>query len=309
MVRAFLSHVFKYLLSSGNGDILGHDLMQPHIMLKNLARSEPLDDCVTSNKDSGLHPTKKAISPPDDFISYVDSLLDNSRRNSSLGLLSPTEPITPGSRLAAIDDDMPMKDLIDFAVARGSMSASKRSVNRFQIRRAGRQVAVIGLARPVYRLGESVYAVVDFRDADIPCYSLNITLETSELVDASLALRSSSSIHRATCRIYASSSEDTLFAQKVVFNATIPTNVAPEFLTSGIQHQWRLRFEFITGVDDEDNTQGEDLLEEVMSDEKGKMFAAFQSLTCESFDVTVPLRVYGAVVSSDDEDNAHEYPV
>ncbi|MCJ1472215.1 hypothetical protein MMC13_000862 [Lambiella insularis] len=295
---------------NGNGDILGHDLMQPHIMLKNIARSEPLEhDVGTIKKESKLYPAKEANPSPDDFISYVESLLDNSRRNSSLGLLSPTEPITPGSRLAVVNDDMSMRDLIDFAILRGNMPASKRSVNRFQIQRAGQQVAVIGLARPVYRLGESIFAIIDFQDARIPCYTLNVSLETSEIIDPSLALRSSSSIHRATRRVYASSTEDITFAQKAVFTAMIPTNVAPEFLTSGIQFQWRLHFEFVTGRYDEEIFQDEELLEEVMNDDKGRTLAAVQTLPCETFDVDVPIRVYGAVTASDDDDSAHEYPI
>ena len=284
--------------------------MQPHIILNNTAYSEPIEiDMNRTNTTAGARSLKKTDSSPEDFLSYVESLLDNTRRNSSLGLLSPTEATTPGSHLGGREEDVSTKELIDLALVRGNAPAAKRSANRFQIQRGGQQVGVILLARPAYRLGEVVSAVVDFRGADIPCYSLNISLETSELVDPSIALRSSSSIHRATRRIHASSSEDTLFAERIVFGAMIPTNVAPEFLTTGIQLQWRLRFEFITGTHHEEDPQLAELLEEVGNDERGRTFVAIQRLSCESFDVAVPIRVYGTAVSSSEHNDVHEYPI
>ena len=298
------------LLSLGNGDILGHDLMQPYIILKNTAYSEPVEgDQGHTNSGILARPPRKIGSSPDDFLSYVESLLDNTRRNSSLGLLSPTEATTPGFQLGARDEDASMKELIDFTLVRGNAPAGKRSVNRFQIQRGGQRVGAILLARPMYRLGEVVSAVVDFRSAEIPCYSLKVSLETSEIIDPSVALRSSSSIDRATCRIHASWSEETMFAEKAVFSAMIPSNVAPEFLTSGIQFQWRLRFEFVTSTHNEESSQNTELLEEVGNDERGRTFAAVQRLSCETFDVTVPIRVYGTAVSSGEQNDVHDYPI
>lgn len=310
MVWFLLSATITCSLYIGNGDILGHDLMQPHIILKNTARSDPIEgDMDHTNSGSGGRSLNKTESSPEEFLSYVESLLDKTRRNSSLGLLSPTEATTPGFQLTGRDEDVSIKELIDFALVRGSAPAAKRSANRFQIQRGGQQVGVILLARPAYRLGEAVSAVVDFRGAEIPCYTLNVSLETSEVVDPSIALRSSSSIHRATCRIHASWSEDTLFAEKAVFSAMIPTNVAPEFLTTGIQLQWRVRFEFVTSVHNEEHPENAELLEEIGNDERGRTFAAVQRLSCETFDVAVPIRVYGTVVSSGEHNDLHEYPI
>ncbi|MCJ1284395.1 hypothetical protein MMC26_003726 [Xylographa opegraphella] len=295
---------------NGNGDILGHDLMQPHIILKNTAYSEPIEnDIDRTNGAVEARSLKRSDSSPEDFLSYVESLLDNTRRNSSLGLLSPTEATTPGFQLGGRDEDISTKELIDLALVRGNAPAAKRSANRFQIQRGGQQVGVILLARPAYRLGEAVSAVVDFRGADVQSYSVNISLETSEVIDPSIALRSSSSIHRATRRIHASSSEDTLFAEQVIFSAMIPINVAPEFLTTGIQLQWRLRFEFVTSAHKEEEPQSTELLEEVGNDERGITFSAIQRLSCESFDVAVPIRVYGTVVSTSEHHDVHDYPI
>ena len=40
----------------------------------------------------------------------------------------------------------------------------------FEIARNGRRVASLSLARPAYKLGEAIIAVIDFSGAQIPCY-------------------------------------------------------------------------------------------------------------------------------------------
>ena len=236
-------------------------------------------------------------------------MLSKPRQNSSLGLLSPTEVPTPGSKQFGPNENVSMKEIIDFAILRGNaLNASKRSANKFQIQRGGEQVAVIVLGRPAYRLGETVSAVVEFREASLACYSVNFSLETSEVVDPSIALRSSSSIHRATRRVHATSSENTLFTQRAVFNAVIPISFAPEFITSGVELQWQLRFEFLTGTTLGDGTMSEELLAEATNDDRGRVLIATQRLSCESFDVSVPIRVYGAVTACEDR-GTNDYPI
>lgn len=193
-----------------------------------------------------------------------------------------------------------MKDAIDTAILRSNLTgAANQSANRFEIARSGKRVAVIMLARPSYRLGETMSAVIDFSDAHIPCYSVHVSLETSEKVDPAIALRSNASIYRVTKKVHASFSENALFARKLAFSPTIPPNATPEFITSGVSLEWKLRVEFITprlvhGHDD-DVVVWDDLLENVSRDDRGVILAAVQRLPAESFEVQVPIRVYGAV--------------
>ena len=282
----------------------------PHILLKNVACSESLDDTDKfSNVPRKVEVNKNADLSLDGVLSYVETLLSKPRQNSSLGLLSPTEIPTPGSKQFGPDENISMKEAIDFAILRGTtLTASKRSANKFQIQRGGEQVAVVILARPAYRLGETVLAVVDFREASLACYSVKFSLETSELVDPSIALRSSSSVHRATRRVHATSSENTLFTQRAVFSAVIPISSAPEFITSGVELQWQLRFEFLTGTTLDVSTMPEELLAEATSDDRGRVLVATERLSCESFDVSVPVRVYGAVTACEDR-GTNEYPI
>lgn len=284
---------------NSRGEILGHDLMSPYIILRDQAKTSSVDANSTNGSPLKKPSTKTGQDTADftDFLEYVDNLLDRPRQNSSMGLLSPTETL-PG-RSSLPDDPHTMKEAIDLAIMRSNLTgATNQSANRFEIARSGRRVAVIMLARPAYRLGETISAVIDFTNADIPCYSMHVSLETSEKVDAAIALRSNASIYRVTRKVHASFSENALFAQRLSFSPTIPPTATPEFITSGVSLEWKIRVEFITPrLTHEDGEQAywDDLLEEVEKGDRGIILAASERLPSESFEVQVPVRVYGAV--------------
>jgi hypothetical protein len=285
--------------------------MSPHIILSNIAsissvESSPSVDKLT--KDGP--PSDKASSSSIEFLSYVESLLDKPHQN--LSLLSPTEPESR-SRTPMADESSTVKESVDLAIFRSNIATSSaRGANRFEITRSGDRVAVIMLARPAYRLGETIPVAIDFADSDISCYSLHATLESSEIIDPAIALRSKTSIYRATRRIHASLFDSTICAKKVLFNPMIPVNSTPEFITSGITLEWRLRFEFVTSRfgDAEDLDEDvNDLMEEVARDERGSVKAAVQGLPCENFEVSVPVRVYGNTSGFDEKSEAGDFPI
>ncbi|OSS50472.1 hypothetical protein B5807_05100 [Epicoccum nigrum] len=305
---------------NGRGDILGHDLMSPYIILRDQARTGSID--ASAGSSLALAARKAASSgkanqdPFAEFLTYIDNLLERPRQNSSMGLLSPTDTIPGRSSIAEEHHPQTMKESIDMAILRSNLTgAANQSANRFEIARSGRRVAVIMLARPAYRLGETMSAVIDFTDSHIPCYSIHISLETSEKVDPAIALRSNASIYRVTKKAHASFSENALFARKLAFSPTIPPNATPEFITSGVSLEWKLRIEFITPrVTHDDEESGEqqafdDLLEEISSDDRGIILAAAQRLPAESFEVQVPIRVYGAVAGAPEAPDEEGLPV
>lgn len=288
--------------------------MSPYVLLRDQARTAAIDP-ISSPKPS---PTKKGGAPKklqedtySDFLEYVGKLLDRPRDDSNIGLLSPTDTL-PG-RSSFAEEPQTMKETIDTAILRSNLTgAANQSANRFEIARSGRRVAVIMLARPSYRLGETMTAVVDFTDSHIPCYSIHLSLETSEKVDPAIALRSNASIYRVTKKVHASFSENALFAQKLAFSPTIPPNATPEFITSGVSLEWKLRIEFITPRlmhENGDEATWDDLLEEISTNERGTILAAAQRLPAESFEVQVPIRVYGAVSGAPEVPDEQGYPV
>ncbi|KAI1097701.1 Rgp1-domain-containing protein [Jackrogersella minutella] len=288
---------------NSHGEILGHDLLSPYIILRDLAKVQALDKSATPNPLR-----RRKLDQPEStyngFLSYVEELLDRPHRG--LGLLSPTATAPQSRRTSAFEDSSSAKDAIDLAILRSNLSSeSGQSSNRFEIARNGRRVGVVMLARPAYKLGESVSMAIDFTGAEIPCYAIHAALETAERVEPTLALRSEASVHRVTRKVYCSSSEATLFARRVVFHPTIPIGATPEFVTSGLSLEWKIRIEFVVPssasegpdiADSDPEAQSHPLLEEISRDEKGGLvLVAAENLDCESFEVAVPLRVYGAV--------------
>ncbi|RFU73181.1 hypothetical protein TARUN_9078 [Trichoderma arundinaceum] len=291
---------FRVLGSVNNyGEILGHDLMNPYILL----RDEALVKMV--GKQQKNHRAREApggAAAMGDFLSYVDTLVNRPGDKSGGSLLSPTA--TPDLRRTpspSFDDATSAKEAIRLAIMKSNLTGEgQQSANRFEIARNGQRVGVVMLTRPAYRLGEVVTMVIDFTDADIPCYAVHATLETSEKIDSTLALRSESSIHRVTRKVYVASSESTLFTRRVVFTPTIPISATPEFVTSGISFEWKIRVEFVVPSHGHEALRGQQtpypLLEQISRDDKGGLvLVAVENLACESFDVPVPLRVYGAV--------------
>lgn len=306
-----------------HGEILGHDLMSPYIMLRDQAQVRTSD----KKSRSSVSETKNGkyadpTSTMNGFLSYVDELVNNPRNGSGAGLLSPSA--TQSSRRpSAFEEAVTAKEAIDMAIMRSNVTAEgQQSSNRFEIARNGRRVGVVMLARPAYRLGESITMAVDFSGAEIPCYAVHAALETAERVDPSLALRSEASIHRASRKVHVFSSEATLYSRRIVFNPTIPITATPEFMTSGISLEWKIRLEFVVPSQDEPRPEEERdddderehsqerrlieprqpqsgphlLLEEISRDDRGGLvLVAAENLACESFEVAVPLRVYGAV--------------
>ncbi|KAK3345049.1 Rgp1-domain-containing protein [Neurospora tetraspora] len=269
---------------NSHGEILGHDLMAPYIILRDQARVQTVDNTNTAstttffnhNHQQQAQQTRqkllgdKPAANEDSFLSYVDELL--SSRSLQLqngarapGLLSPTASAPPSRRPSNYSlnsttsshfnpfgpqTHMPVltaKEAIDLAILRSNIAShdSNQSTNRFEIARNGRRVAVVMLARPAYRLGEQITMAIDFEGAEIPCYAVHVALETAERVDSSLALRSEASVHRVTRKVLVSSSEATMFAKRVVFTPTIPVTATPEFVTSGVSLEWKVRVEFV----------------------------------------------------------------
>ena len=170
---------------------------------------------------------------------------------------------------------------------------ARQDGTRFDIHRSRRRIAAVVLTRSTYRLGDVVLAAVDFRGAQIPCYSLHASLESIEEVDESVALRSPASVARATRKIQASEVETTVCARRVLLQFELPASATPSFETSGVRLKWYMRFEFTTRHQSHDHVDAP-LLEKAAADERGDIVAAAQELIADAFEVTIPIQVRGA---------------
>ena len=294
-----------------DGEIFGHDLMQPYVILKDTAQSEAVDSTLSLPERAPKAPGKNTEGSTKDFLTYVDSLLNKRRRRQSS-----SATIEPPRYLLTMNGSSMAKQAIDRAILLSKQSSSShQSSSRFDIARNGKRIATIVLDRTLYRLGESVTASVDFSKPQMPCYSLRCSLESTENVNPALALRSAASITRLSRRVYCLQSENTLFAERIVFSPSIPTTASPTLLTSGVNLDWAIRFEFVTtlvteSVDDDEQSEDKELLESVTKDERGTILAAVETLQCETFEVSIPITVYGdRIVAGTDAEETVGLPI
>lgn len=281
-----------------DGEVFGHDLMQPYVILRDAAQVEVLDGTSQDNEEVVVQTDVVAESSATDFIAYVDTLLDmNRRRQSSSGTLNPS------ASLGKSTDSSKARNAISRAIVSSNQVSTDgdRAPNRFEIARNGKHVAVVTMNRASHRLGETITAIIDFSGAHLSCFSVHASLETTEKINPALAMRSATSISRVTRRTYASHSETALFAQRIIFCPFIPVSATPSLMTSGVNLNWTLRIEFATVTQtshhDSEHVERPSLLEEIVRDERGVIEAAAESARCETFEVALPITVYGDVVT------------
>lgn len=160
--------ISSYPLDDGSMDT--HDLRSPIVLLRDEAKTICLDEQgpvpspAPRPRMIGREPTA------DDFLSYVNDLLEPKEDTTHLAILSPT--IGNSKRLSMYDELPPnSRDAIEMAILRGPTGANFRQNNSmFEIARNGSSVATVTFARPAYKLGETITAVIDFSNAIIPCY-------------------------------------------------------------------------------------------------------------------------------------------
>lgn len=160
--------------------------MSPIVLLRDEAETTCLNEQAVSAAATALPPPpmtpgapKKQESSLSDFLNYVDCLLSPQELGvitEHRGLLSPS--FRPQSKRLSVYEDAPTtsKDAVEMAL-QGTSGSGQHHV--FEIARNGHKVASVTLARPAYKLGESITALIDFSAAEIPCYHVSIYLLAS----------------------------------------------------------------------------------------------------------------------------------
>jgi len=152
-----------------------HDLLHPVILLRDEAKVV----CVDENSAQTPPPQQAAKtmgsqeSSLSDFMGYVDTLMGP---KAGMHLASPSslrKPL-PTPMRGSMADEMSSRENIEMAMLRGGGGGGFISPDArcavFEIARNGYRVATLTLARPAYKLGDTITVVIDFAGAMIPCY-------------------------------------------------------------------------------------------------------------------------------------------
>lgn len=168
-----------------NGAFRTHDLLNPIILLRDQAKVNCVDDNPAQTPPPQPTPASKPASNQEsslsDFLSYVDTLI-SPRSGAGMHLSSPStfrRPLPTPMRTSITGEEMSSRDNIEMAMLRGGggggfMSPEARC-SVYEIARNGHKVASLTLARPAYKLGDTITAVIDFAGAAIPCFHVCFT--------------------------------------------------------------------------------------------------------------------------------------
>ncbi|ORY80912.1 reduced growth phenotype protein 1, partial [Protomyces lactucae-debilis] len=103
---------------------------------------------------------------------------------------------------------------------------------KFDIARAGRTVGVITLPGILFSAGQTIMGKIDLRDAQLNCFGFELSLELSETIPESLAVKTPEQTLLSTRRVLSSQVETTAFAKEAIIELPIPALASPSFQTT-----------------------------------------------------------------------------
>lgn len=153
-------------------------------------------------------------------------------------------------------------------------------------------------------------------------------LESHEVVESSIALRSPQYLTRVSRKCHSEFHSFCLNNRRLAFSLPIPTTASPEFQTTGgknisfififyfitlllihfsffllVKLQYYLKLEFITSNQPKNNNDTESLSPKsylsINIDERHKFFQSQQDVQVSTFDCQIPIKIYGSPNGSD----------
>lgn len=152
-------------------------------------------------------------------------------------------------------------------------------------------MAQVVLIKSNYKLGESVIGVIHFDNNILPVYRMSVTLESQEVIEPSIAYKSSAASAKLTKKQYGGHHESVVNTMRTSFNLTIPPSASPEFTTTGVSLQWGVHFEFAisqAGI----SRMREQTMVVLSQDDRLANYHAVPSLQAETFECKIGIKVY-----------------
>ncbi|KAJ8902897.1 hypothetical protein NDN08_006217 [Rhodosorus marinus] len=126
----------------------------------------------------------------------------------------------------------------------------------YVLKKGNKKIGRLFLPKTVHELGETLTAIFDFSEGEIPCYRLIASLEMKEIVNPAYALGSkdrpakSDEYGRTFKKVYGEHSEYVSQALNTYLVLSIPRDAAVCFQTSAVKVMWELIFAFYTPSDE-----------------------------------------------------------
>ncbi|CAO3642582.1 unnamed protein product [Cunninghamella echinulata] len=308
-----------------------YDLMNPVVIYKDEAQVELVGDqhnkkskrsasisSTTSGSSatvqSNHHKTSSSTSPEvlkerQLFMDYVNELLEKSHNgHEDIQEITRRESDAYEERHTPNDEDED-NDVMTEQEYRKSCAqvvsrithASRKAM--YDLCKNNQRVAKLQLTKMAHRLGESILGVLDFSEATLSTYKVSLYLESHEVVESSIALRTPQYITRVSKKCHSEFHSFCLNNRRLAFSLPIPTTASPEFQTTGVKLQYYLKLEFITNNQVKNNNDTETLSPKsylsINVDERHQYFQSQQNIPVSTFDCQIPIKIYGSPNGSD----------
>ncbi|KAG1607339.1 hypothetical protein G6F46_012369 [Rhizopus delemar] len=266
---------------SENGSRPIYDLMNPVILGKEdqAIVKEVKSDTVhvkrrPSSSSTRVMEEKKA------FMDYVNELLDNKKSRHEIT-----------RRESEAYEEEEEREHERGAVNRSCSQIVSRITHSsrkamYDIYKNNQRVAKLHLIKTAHRLGEPVMGILDFNEATLSTYKISIFLESSEVVEDTIALRTQQQIARVSRKMHSDFHSFCLGNKRLSFSLPIPATASPDFQTTGVSLKYYLKFEFITGLDSP--------FIPINTDERHRHYQSLQDIEVSTFDCQIPITIYGS---------------
>lgn len=280
--------VLNHVSEDGSRPI--YDLMNPVVQYKDQAIVDEYEGSI--NKSSEKAPTAKTKKQSKEktmereaFMEYVNELFENSTKNKRVHEITRRESDAYEERSAAeFSHSEEFNNSCSQVVSRITHRSRKAM---YDICKNNQRVAKLHLIKTAHRLGEPVIGVLDFSEALLTTYKISIFLESCEKVEDTIALRTRQHIARVSRKTHSDFHSFCLDNDRISFSLPIPATASPEFQTTGVSLEYFLKFEFITGMDDQPP------FIPINTDQKHRHYQCLQDIEVSTFDCQIPLTVYG----------------
>ncbi|KAG0145867.1 hypothetical protein CROQUDRAFT_658118 [Cronartium quercuum f. sp. fusiforme G11] len=230
------NHVFM------NGARPFYDLHSPIINLRDIAKTNRIRE---GEKELDLNISKKDQTEKNDESSDLEAYANRLIRKATEVLIDDIEEDElTGGCMTAVE-----------IVTRSSGKVS------FDINKDGKPVAQLTLVKSAYRLGEIVEGTLSFNlsgNNNGRVIKASVTLETTELIETSHLLEkdhmTGDQIKLLTSKIHSDYEEFLLNQNRCKFSLVIPTDSTPEFTSSVMKLQWKIKLKFIFLLPSNNNT-------------------------------------------------------
>ncbi|KAI9034386.1 Rgp1-domain-containing protein [Hyaloraphidium curvatum] len=237
-----------------------------------------LNPVVVNTDEASVVCLEDGPDPDEAADAAQEELLDILKRGYEDGPLSPVDVQEEQERIEYLKHP---------SLHHAMLACQQNSRATFDICKNTEHVAQFVLARTSFRIGDSVVGIIKFHKGTVPCYQISVFLEAVETVRPEFVPRQGHPPAQSR-RILAEHHEFCLNTKRTQVLLPIPTNCTPDFVTTAVSLSYGIRIEFITGARDRMQTTRH------VPDAAAVHSHGAAVAEVESFDCTIPIKVYGA---------------